>query len=57
MGGIGLQQGDFKYMTDLVVAAAEKFCRGRLVSVLEGGYDLRDLGPCVEQHLLGLLHK
>ena len=57
VGGIGLQQGDFKYMTDLVVAAADKLCRGRLVSVLEGGYDLRDLGPCVEQHLLGLLHK
>ncbi len=57
VGGIGLQMGDFKYMTDLVVAAAEKHCRGRVVSVLEGGYDLVDLGRCVEQHVLGLLHR
>ena len=57
VGGIGLQMGDFKYMTDLVVEAAQKHCRGRLVSVLEGGYDLIDLGRCVEQHLLGLLHR
>jgi len=57
LAGMGLQMGDFKRMTDLVVAEADKRCRGRLVSVLEGGYDLRDLGACVEQHVLGLLRR
>lgn len=36
---------------------AEQLCQGRLVLVLEGGYNLRSLGACVEAVLLALRNK
>ncbi len=41
-------------MTDRLVAAADDLCGGRVVSVLEGGYDLRALGRGVVRHLVAL---
>ena len=41
----------FAWMTDQVFALARDLCDGRLVSVLEGGYDLRSLSECVSVHL------
>ncbi|WP_018968962.1 GNAT family N-acetyltransferase [Rubritalea marina] len=41
----------FGQLTKIVVAYAEKFCDGRLISVLEGGYDPLLLADCVEAHL------
>jgi acetoin utilization deacetylase AcuC-like enzyme len=41
-------------MTSIVREAAEKHCGGRIVSVLEGGYDLRALGASVASHLEAL---
>jgi acetoin utilization deacetylase AcuC-like enzyme len=32
-----------------------KYCQGRLLSILEGGYELRVLGECVEAYLRGLI--
>jgi len=51
ISGLNLQPRDFGAMTGRIVALADKACRGRVVSALEGGYDLKSLGPCVEQHL------
>jgi len=45
----------FGWMTDRVVEAARRLCRGRLVSVLEGGYDLAALSDCVALHVSRLL--
>ena len=55
IGGLALRPEDFGTLTESVMAVADEHCRGRLVSVLEGGYNLSTLGPAVEQHLLGLM--
>jgi acetoin utilization deacetylase AcuC-like enzyme len=33
---------------------ADRHCRGRLISVLEGGYDLNALGRSVVRHLVAM---
>lgn len=45
----------FRAMTDQLVAAAERHCEGRLVSTLEGGYDLESLADAAAGHVDGLL--
>ena len=41
-------------MTRLLVDVADAHCAGRVVSVLEGGYNLQALGRSVVRHLIGL---
>jgi acetoin utilization deacetylase AcuC-like enzyme len=38
-------------MTRFVAKMAERFCEGRLVSVLEGGYEVSSLTSCIEIHV------
>jgi len=45
----------FGAMTRVVKAIAQECCSGRVVSVLEGGYNTEALGASVEAHLLALL--
>lgn len=40
----------FGFMTQQLMAVADRHCSGRLVSMLEGGYHLENLGACVAQH-------
>ena len=47
----------FGKMTQIVKDLAEAYCEGRLISTLEGGYDLGGLSQCVEEHLLVLMKK
>jgi acetoin utilization deacetylase AcuC-like enzyme len=42
-------------MTRGLLALAERTAGGRLVSVLEGGYDLGALALCVEAHVGALV--
>jgi acetoin utilization deacetylase AcuC-like enzyme len=35
---------------------ADQFCNGRVVSILEGGYDLQGLAGSVGVHLHALMH-
>jgi acetoin utilization deacetylase AcuC-like enzyme len=51
MGHMRVTAEGFGWMTRQLKAASERHCGGRLVSVLEGGYDLRSLGECVALHL------
>ncbi|MEQ9454014.1 MAG: histone deacetylase [Phycisphaeraceae bacterium] len=44
----------FRWMTRQAKQLAEQLCDGRLVSVLEGGYDLRSLAENVSVHLAAL---
>ena len=44
----------FAWMTERMLELADHFCAGRLVSVLEGGYDLKRLGECVTAHVAEL---
>jgi len=41
----------FSKMTRIVVALAETHCQGRIISFLEGGYNLKALARSVEGHL------
>jgi acetoin utilization deacetylase AcuC-like enzyme len=47
LGGMELHPGDFHRLTRRVLAWAEARCQGRVVAVLEGGYDPRATGDAV----------
>jgi acetoin utilization deacetylase AcuC-like enzyme len=52
---LGVTTTGFAQLTDIVKGIAEKHCGGRLVSVLEGGYDLKNLGDSVVAHVKELM--
>jgi acetoin utilization deacetylase AcuC-like enzyme len=54
LANIALTETGFGYLTTLVRDIAETHCDGRLVSVLEGGYDLDALAGSVAAHLRAL---
>ena len=45
----------YRLLTERVTALADACCGGRVVSLLEGGYDLSALADCVEAHVEALL--
>lgn len=51
LGQIQLSTSAFAWMTQQLVAVAEHHAAGRIISVLEGGYNLSRLGECVAVHL------
>jgi acetoin utilization deacetylase AcuC-like enzyme len=51
---INLSEDCFEEMTRLLVQAADTHASGRIVSALEGGYNLRALGRSVVRHLCGM---
>ena len=56
IGSLGLEADDFIDMTRILRSVAETHCHGRLVSCLEGGYNLDALAESVQAHLETLLH-
>jgi len=52
-----LDQTDYFYITEQVKAVAEKTAGGRIISVLEGGYNLDALRQSVKEHLYSLITK
>ena len=50
-----LDTEDFGWLTDQLVALADAHCGGRLVSVLEGGYDLKALAASAALHVRRLM--
>lgn len=54
LGGFTLEPADFHALTRELVARAESWCGGRVVSVLEGGYRPDRLGEVCLQHMLAL---
>ena len=50
-----LQTADYAWVTEQLAAVADKHCGGRLVSVLEGGYDLDALAASAAVHVRGLM--
>lgn len=54
VGNLGLEVEDFTQMTRFVMQVAETHGQGRLVSVLEGGYNIPILAGCVSAHLESL---
>jgi acetoin utilization deacetylase AcuC-like enzyme len=55
VGSLGLEAEDFATLTREVQQVAQTHSSGRLVSCLEGGYDLAALAESVESHLNQLL--
>ena len=54
LGGVNLSTGFYGWMTRRVMELADKHAGGRIVSVLEGGYNLSMLPLCIEEHLKAL---
>ena len=55
LSGINLTHDAFRDMTMIVREWAEEFSGGRIVSVLEGGYNLGSLRRSIGEHLLALM--
>jgi len=55
LGRMKVTTEGFAELTRIVKAIAERHCRGRLVSVLEGGYHLDGLAASVEAHIRVLM--
>jgi acetoin utilization deacetylase AcuC-like enzyme len=57
MGGFSLMDSDYVWVTNKICQLSDKFAEGRVISMLEGGYDLPSLGRCATEHvkiLMGL---
>lgn len=50
-----LDSDDFRWVTQLIAAAAERYCAGRVLSTLEGGYDLPALCESATAHVVALI--
>ncbi|HET9530045.1 MAG TPA: histone deacetylase [Blastocatellia bacterium] len=54
LGGLMLEDSDFAEMTKEVLDMAYRHAQGRVVSILEGGYNLHTLGETVRTHVAAL---
>ncbi|ABE45059.1 histone deacetylase family protein [Polaromonas sp. JS666] len=51
LGQLGLVEQDYAWITQRIKDVAKRHAQGRIVSSLEGGYNLRALGRSVEAHI------
>ena len=51
MAMLGLTESDYVWVTEEVKRIADKFAQGRIVSALEGGYELHSLGRSALAHI------
>jgi acetoin utilization deacetylase AcuC-like enzyme len=54
IGGMALVEADFAWITEQVMLVAREHAKGRIVSCLEGGYNLSALGRSVAAHVRAL---
>ncbi|MCL1980246.1 MAG: histone deacetylase [Proteobacteria bacterium] len=57
MSGLAFTVDLYRKLGVFVREIAEEFTQNRVVSILEGGYNLRRLGSCVEAYLRGLAER
>jgi len=55
MGQLRLSESDYTWITDLLMDVADRHCDGKIVSVLEGGYNLDALGRAAFCHIKRLM--
>jgi acetoin utilization deacetylase AcuC-like enzyme len=55
LGGLNLVEADFAWATLRLMEIADRDCGGRVVSLLEGGYDLEGLARSVAAHVMTLM--
>jgi len=51
---INLESKDYYDLTTKIIEIANIHCQGRVISFLEGGYDLLALSESIKEHLSGL---
>ncbi len=56
LGSLELREEDFAWVTRKLMEIADKSAEGRIVSVLEGGYDLQGLRNSVAVHVAALMN-
>lgn len=57
LAGLNWRTEDYAWVTDRIVDVAEKVCEGRVVSSLEGGYDLDALALGAAAHVKTLMER
>jgi acetoin utilization deacetylase AcuC-like enzyme len=55
LGELALIDDDYRWITGLIAAKAREYAKGRLVSTLEGGYDLEALASSACAHVAALV--
>ena len=55
LGQFLLKDEDFHHLTAMLTGLAATYCQNRLVSVLEGGYNLEGLVLATDSHIRALL--
>ncbi len=50
-----VREADFAWLTEALCGVADRCCGGRIVSLLEGGYDLEALGRSTAMHVRALM--
>lgn len=55
LANLNFVEADYKWVTQKLMEVADKSARGRVVSVLEGGYDLEGLSRSVAAHVTALM--
>ncbi len=56
LANINLAEADFIWATQKIMDVADSCAGGRVISLLEGGYDLQALGNSVAAHVATLMH-
>jgi acetoin utilization deacetylase AcuC-like enzyme len=57
LGNINLVEADFAWATRKLMAIADRSCGSRIVSLLEGGYDLQGLARSAAAHVAALMER
>ena len=55
MSQVSLTDADYRWVAEQIVTVASGSASGRIVSTLEGGYELHSLARCVESHVRVLM--
>lgn len=57
MGELNLVEDDYTWLTKLTMSLARDYSKGRIISMLEGGYNLEALADSAHAHIQTLSHK
>jgi acetoin utilization deacetylase AcuC-like enzyme len=55
LANLNLDEGDFAWATRKIMDVADRCADGRVISVLEGGYDLEALAASAAAHVAALM--
>jgi acetoin utilization deacetylase AcuC-like enzyme len=55
LANLALEIGDYAIIGRELAAAADRLCAGRLVAIMEGGYNMNQLGKCAAAFVSGLM--